>query len=447
MVTFNSNLKRNLMITLDNNKLRFSFPEITRELAQLANAEADKLTSKFLGENRAAAFGRLQRDNYEFRGLTEEYRRSALETLLGLTPEMVLKAIKQFAAGINFDIHSERHSVTTIAFQRTLRIPDDGKAYPLPPGLGNFPLVHVDDYAESVPSAWNKRGGVMMPMYQAEALWIYFSGGSPCALKVGAGKINAVTGKAWADGLRDDPQNYLPLPEQPWLDGYCVEKGFIRQFVAMPLGQGFSAEEQITGEAAHGGIQLQLYPLKAAVQFEAQRRRLPRGLTDILPLILPEPPNARRHGLQSEAPARCMRISAPPCAAPDMGLGAGGKMRQEVYKDKRPLENYDLRVASRVFIHLCNSKTWREITGSFPPHPPITSQHYARHKLPWFDYYRDDLEAVSGSKRLSDLKTVADLYEELQGTSLPGNEPLFLEVVQQQGPDFRPKKVSEWTGF
>src|SRR4051794_108514 len=30
-----------------------------------------------------------------------------------------------------------------IDFQRTLRIPDDDSAYPLPPGLGRFPLRHV----------------------------------------------------------------------------------------------------------------------------------------------------------------------------------------------------------------------------------------------------------------------------------------------------------------
>ncbi len=35
----------------------------------------------------------------------------------------------------------------TIEFQRTLRIPDDDKSYPLPPGLGAFPLRHVDDHA------------------------------------------------------------------------------------------------------------------------------------------------------------------------------------------------------------------------------------------------------------------------------------------------------------
>jgi hypothetical protein len=33
-----------------------------------------------------------------------------------------------------------------VAFQRTLRIPDDGRAYPLPPGLGRFPILKVEDY-------------------------------------------------------------------------------------------------------------------------------------------------------------------------------------------------------------------------------------------------------------------------------------------------------------
>ena len=32
-----------------------------------------------------------------------------------------------------------------IDFQRTLRIPDDGTDYMLPPGLGSFPVRHVDD--------------------------------------------------------------------------------------------------------------------------------------------------------------------------------------------------------------------------------------------------------------------------------------------------------------
>src|SRR6476659_5301866 len=94
-----------------------------------------------------------------------------------------------------------------VGFQRTFRIPDDGKTYPLPPGFGYFPLVHVDDHAERVPPEWLDRGGVMLPMYQSEAMWLLFTPhyvadrgtNYPFAIKVAAGKIDAVTGKGWSD--------------------------------------------------------------------------------------------------------------------------------------------------------------------------------------------------------------------------------------------------------
>ena len=113
----------------------------------------------------------------------------------------------------------------------------------------------------------------MLPMYQSEALWLNFESSQihdrwteyPFAIKVATGKINAVTGDSWSDGLLRNPQDYMVSPGQPWIDGYCVEKGFIRQFVAMPLGSGYSAEEQLAGEAVHGGIQIVVYPMKRKV--------------------------------------------------------------------------------------------------------------------------------------------------------------------------------------
>ena len=36
----------------------------------------------------------------------------------------------------------------------------------------------------------------------------------------------------------------------------------IRQFVAMPLGRGYSVEEQLTGVAVHGGLQIVAWPMK-----------------------------------------------------------------------------------------------------------------------------------------------------------------------------------------
>ena len=66
---------------------------------------------------------------------------------------------------LNFDfpeVHEE--ASCRIDFQRTLRIPDDNKEYPLPAGLGRFPVRHVDDYANKIPEEWKQHGGVLMPM-------------------------------------------------------------------------------------------------------------------------------------------------------------------------------------------------------------------------------------------------------------------------------------------
>ncbi len=115
----------------------------------------------------------------------------------------------------------------------------------------------------------------MLPMYQSEAMWLNFTAYSdyPFALKVAAGKVNAATGEDWEDGLHRGPQDYLLVPGQPWLDGYAVGKGVIRQFVAMPLGEGYTAEEQIHGTAEHGGVQLLACPMKR----EAYERKVAGG--------------------------------------------------------------------------------------------------------------------------------------------------------------------------
>jgi hypothetical protein len=113
----------------------------------------------------------------------------------------------------------------------------------------------------------------MLPMYQAEALWLNFHGSPmsdrwtsyPFAIRVATGKVDAVRGNTWEPGLNRGPQNYMVHPGQPWLDGYAVSRGIIRQFVAMPLGAGYSAEEQITGKAEHGGLQLQVFPMRREV--------------------------------------------------------------------------------------------------------------------------------------------------------------------------------------
>jgi len=295
-------------------------------------------------------------------------------------------------------------------FQRTLRIPDDGKDYPLPPGLGSFPLRHVDDFPERVPELWLRHGGVVLPMYQSEALWVNFSRASdyPIAVKVAAGKINAVTGEAWEDALSQTPQDYMVVPRQPWLDGYSVEDGLIRQFVAMPLGSGYSAEEQLTGEAEHGGLQIMAYPMKA----EAYERML-RVETRLKPLPMP--------------------MDA--CASIDFGhelsmaLAPGGRMRQEIYDDPHRFSDWETEASSRCFVHLANSMVWRAVSGEAPPTVPPTAAEYTEVGLPWFEYYAADAKVLVGSSRLGGLKSVVELGKEKGDVPLPENASVQPEHI------------------
>ena len=295
----------------------------------------------------------------------------------------------------------------SINLQRTLRIPDDGSDYPLPPGLGPFPLRHVDDFGSRLPELWKKNGGVMLPMYQSEALWMYLHGQYPFAVKVATGKINALTGEGWTDGIHRDPQDYMVTPDQPWLDGYCVEKGTIRQFVAMPLGGGYTVEEQITGEAEHGGLQIVAYPMKA----EAFRELYKRGGMELFGVAL-----AMEDGDLSDD-------------APDMGLAPGGRMKQDIFDDPHSFDVWDTRASSRCFVHITNSLAWRALTGEEPPTTPLTSREYQDAGLPWFDYYGGDRKALEGAKELADLKTVKGMGEEKGEHPLPENETVEDPVV------------------
>ena len=322
------------------------------------------------------------------------------------------------------EVHA--HAVLHVAFKRTLRIPDDDRTYPLPPGLGDFPLRHVDDFGDRTPQHWSRRGGVALPMYQSEALWLHFRSPHeyPFAVKVAAGKINAITGESWAEGLVPDPQDYMSIPAQPWLDGYCVRKGVIRQFVAMPLGSGYSVEEQITGTAEHGGVQLLVHPLKkSAYQPRPQRLSLFRkssALSDYMAAYSPS------DGLDV-----------------DMGLAAGGQMSQEIYEDTQEFNDWDLERHGRCFVHLANSLTWRAITGQDPPTVPFTSAEYTRAGLPWFEYYADGEKALQAGGVLEKIRSVKQIGKAKGDVPLPENQSVSPDNIVKLRAGLRPNEVRE----
>jgi hypothetical protein len=127
--------------------------------------------------------------------------------------------------------------------------------------------------------------------------------------------------------------------------------------VAMPLGSGYSAEEQLTGKAEHGGLQIIVYPMKREAYEEHARAYRPIA----------------RQTLRS-----AMSLSD------EMGFAPGGRMRQKIYADPYTLEDWDLRVTSRCFVPR-EFPAWQQITDQAPPtKPPRRGLHQCR--ASWFDF-------------------------------------------------------------
>lgn len=372
----------------------------------------------------------------EFARLSPTQQAEARKAVAAATPERIearfRKLVDEEVAG-----HSALTPTAQLSFQRTLRIPDDGKTYPLPPGLGRFPVSKLEPYADKLPQAWSALGGVLIPVYQAEAMWLQFSSQWPTALKIGTGTVNAINGQKWTPGLSTDPQGYVVLPEQPWLDGFCVAPGIVRQFIAARHGDGYTAEEQVLG-STRGGLQFEAYPVRPEAYFEKKlSEKLPRSVDAIIrDLLCDSFPHLNNNGTLRSRSFDDIGI----------GIGAGGRIKQEIYKDQWEPEDWDLNRPSRLWVHLVEAAIWQALTGKPRPQKPPTASEYAACGLPWFEYYRDDMEALSGSESLARLKSVYELAEKKGDSSVPPDEsPGSLPVVPL-GPDAPTNQVSQWDG-
>ncbi len=264
-----------------------------------------------------------------------------------------------------------------VSFQRTLRIPDDGRAYPLPPGLGRFPIRSCADYRNRLPDAW--RGDFFVPMHRREALWIGFDGTwwKPSAVKVGIGGVNAVSGDRWDEDLCADPQNYLVVPDQPWLDGINSGDGSVRQFVAVPMGAGLTVEAQLTDEERVGGVQL--------LVFEPKPGRFP-----------------------DEAPSS--RNTSSIAAVPQvMGIGVGGTIRQKIYPDSYGIDTWNPFRRGSFRLHHISAADFRVITRENMPSTPVDAAAYTAAGLPWFELYDENAGDIAPAKPLARTKSIREL--------------------------------------
>jgi ubiquitin len=103
-------------------------------------------------------------------------------------------------------------------------------------------------------------------------MWINFDAKRPFAVKVYVGGVNAISGESKVETLaaiqqckesvsaKKCIQDYIVPPLQYWLDGIAKQDGKVMQFVAAPVGSGYSVEAQVTGQDNIGGIQFEIMP-------------------------------------------------------------------------------------------------------------------------------------------------------------------------------------------
>jgi hypothetical protein len=219
-------------------------------------------------------------------------------------------------------------------------------------------------------------------MYQREALWLGFSATAwkPNAVMIAVGSVNAISAETEFEYLHGDPQNYVVCPQQPWLDGINSGQSTIRQFVAMPLGFGYTVEGIITGEEKYGAIQIKVFEPKPG-------------------LFPDEPPVIKGNG-----PVR----SAGLASSATMGLGAGGQMKQKIYPDPYTLDTWDIDNFGEITIHIVNSNYFQTISGEQCPPTPVDTAAYTKSGLPWFDLYDESAGDLVPPEELANLKSIED---------------------------------------
>ncbi len=219
----------------------------------------------------------------------------------------------------------------------------------------------------------------------------------PHALIIGAGNINAISGKPFdssagkrcpstgLDVKLEKEQNYVVVPTQPWIDGWKAEDGKVYQFVAAELGSGQTVEGQITGVESVGGIQFIAYAAKD-----------PAKLRSIHPPML--------YGAECAlAGAKALRCAS---SVTSMGLGRGGEIDQKIYPDPYGIEVWQNKPVAVEVVYLVSSKDFKQITDHDAPPTPVTYEAYQKQGLPWFELQDKHWGDTKGSDKFGKLKPV-----------------------------------------
>ena len=211
----------------------------------------------------------------------------------------------------------------------------------------------------------------------------------------------------------------------------------------MPLGKGYTIEEQVTDEAKFGGIQIGVFDAstgslsrsrpegsRTAVEGTCSSRggretagRISEGRAgQFMPSTGQEP-------FQALATPREQR----PWRMTSRWASAGGSIRQQILKISDGHHTGDQESFVRLRIRIVSTAMFKRITGRAAPPTPVSAEHYTKAGLPWFGFYNDSMPSLAPSGILARIRGVRKL-DRLKGIDVP---------VEIAAPEINPEQVRQ----
>ena len=320
----------------------------------------------------------------------------------------------------------------------------EGEKYDFGPGYIQRPYA-IRPYAGGV----NAISGV--PIH-AKSSTTPSSSSNPTALtRVGTLELNEVVDLpplAEQDYLVADASTSDIYVKPQWLDGVAENPGRVKQFVAVPFGTGESIEAQKVGNDNVGGLQLEIIPSLPLHRLRHHQghqitiftralylRNSPTDQVDAGALVWDfmysysvsqqcycpiqqsyypitgfrcdfkgmalEPLYPLSHyGIENHCIVDIVhKLRGGGSTGPTnkrMALGVGGTISQNISRDMQPPGIWDISRAIRINIQIINSLAFEDLTGVVAPPTPISFNTYKALGIPFFQYYMEDAQAVSG---------------------------------------------------